>query len=493
MASAFVSLILLGLYLTMAPSQLTWSNFGSDAGDYLAAVLTQGIPHPSGYPTYIILGGLFQKIPLGTPYFRGALLSIIPAALACGLLSFLVNSMLPPLSTKRVFPGVLAGLWLGTTSLYWSQAVIVEVHALNALFVVLSLFWVYALGAPHSSFSQPGYLIALAALVGLGVGNHLILLLGAPVWLLALGWFARRPEGLKPAVWQLAALFFGLLVYLILPLRARHFPAINWGNPQNLEGFLWQVAAQPYQGLAFHTPQAVVWERLSSWVIALAAEVGYIGVALGILGLFAAFSKSRPIGWFSLFFGGIYSIFALGYYSNDSQVYLIPLYLLVAIWLAFGLDAISRRISKAGGAGMILLVIALLIYKGIATYPQVDPRRDLRAARFVEEYLDRIPPNALVITDADQDTFALWYYHFGLSARPDIILVVSKLADFEWYRQTLTHIYPHLSYPPDSPQYEKSGVWLADFLVFNPAKPVCRSTLDQESEQIVNTHCSFSR
>src|SRR4030065_1394574 len=85
--AGLVSLSVAILYLSIAPTRLSNANFGSDGGDLLAAVLTQGIPHPSGYPTYTLLGQLFQYLPFSTAVFRGVLGSLTPAALGAGLVT----------------------------------------------------------------------------------------------------------------------------------------------------------------------------------------------------------------------------------------------------------------------------------------------------------------------------------------------------------------------------------------------------------------------
>ena len=55
---------------TLAPG-LTWVHDGSDGGDLLAAALTRGVPHPSGYPTYqLLLRGAFALYP-GAPARAG--------------------------------------------------------------------------------------------------------------------------------------------------------------------------------------------------------------------------------------------------------------------------------------------------------------------------------------------------------------------------------------------------------------------------------------
>ena len=40
--------------MTAAPG-LTWAHFGADGGDLLAAAAVHGIPHPPGYPLYLLL------------------------------------------------------------------------------------------------------------------------------------------------------------------------------------------------------------------------------------------------------------------------------------------------------------------------------------------------------------------------------------------------------------------------------------------------------
>ncbi|MEZ4638589.1 MAG: DUF2723 domain-containing protein [Caldilineaceae bacterium] len=45
----------LSLYIfSMAPG-LTWANFGADGSELLAAAVTNGVPHPPGYPLYTLL------------------------------------------------------------------------------------------------------------------------------------------------------------------------------------------------------------------------------------------------------------------------------------------------------------------------------------------------------------------------------------------------------------------------------------------------------
>src|SRR2546428_12590155 len=58
-----------------------------DSGELVTAVHLLGIPHPSGYPLYVLLGKLWTLlIPLGSVAFRMSLFSAACAAGACAAL-----------------------------------------------------------------------------------------------------------------------------------------------------------------------------------------------------------------------------------------------------------------------------------------------------------------------------------------------------------------------------------------------------------------------
>ena len=70
-----VGLLPLIIYIyTLAPT-ITWRNDGADNGDFATAVAVEGVPHPPGYPTYLILGEAFKLLPFGDIAYRLNLLA----------------------------------------------------------------------------------------------------------------------------------------------------------------------------------------------------------------------------------------------------------------------------------------------------------------------------------------------------------------------------------------------------------------------------------
>ncbi len=133
--------------LTLAPD-LTQSFYSADGGELIAAAVTGGIPHPPGYPTYLLLGKLFSWLPWGTLAWRFNLLSAVCAAVGLGFTAATLRRHAPP---HAVGAAVLA---LAATPLLWQQAIVTEVYTLNFA-VLAALLWVLEGGKATAVLGRP--------------------------------------------------------------------------------------------------------------------------------------------------------------------------------------------------------------------------------------------------------------------------------------------------------------------------------------------------
>lgn len=484
--------LLVGLvYISIAPTRLTNSNFGSDAGDFLAAILTHGIPHPTGYPTYVLLGMITQNIPISTPVFRGVLESLVPAALAAGLLTGWLAFVIGAKTITQRAAAVVAGLAWGITPLLFSQAVIVEVHSLQSLIGVIVLWWI-TLNLQEQPQIHRNWILCLSFLIGVGLGNHLTIVLIAPAMLIALIFSKKNTGNWKLLVAQLTLMLVGSLVYLYLPLSARAYPPINWGNPQTMSGFIWEVTGNPYKGLVFHTETTILWDRIRSVASLLLDEFGPIGLIAGVIGLLQFSFHMKVLRWILVWIFVIYFVFAIGYSSQDSVSYLLPAVMVFAIWLSLAIPVISGIRWNRVPLGLLLsltLVVSLLL-RIPSTRVRVDPRLADQPARFAEQFLRDAPPNAIVNTSTDQDSFPLWFYHFGLLERPDLRVIVLPLTQFVWYQETLLHTYSDLAYPPLYEKDTPNTDWGKQILTLNPDRPVCITAISSKTDTGIAYECT---
>jgi hypothetical protein len=470
--SLTITLGLLLVYQSTAARGLTWRNDGSDGGDLTGAAAVSGVAHPGGYPTYLILARIFLVLPIGALAYRTTLLSVVAAIASATLCSLIVlRSSASRLSHARV-GGVLAAFALGLAPLFWSQAIITEVYTLHALFIT-GLTYLAVLILSATSDRRAGLVRAGGLLLGVSLGNHLTTLLFIPAWFGVLYWCERKIN-LRLWLESSLCLLVGLLVYAYVPLQASQHPPINWGNAADWDGFWWLVSGRGYRGLVFGLPTDLLVTRLQAWAGLIIAQFSWPGLMLALYGLFFAPTVTAASKALTVWLMVVYSIFAIGYGTSDSSAYLLPAVIALAIWLgwgiATGLDSLTGRWSALRSVALAV-VVAALFGNAVHHLPEVDASRDSTAEDYAQAILSQAPPNAILITSKDRDTFSIWYYHYALRQRPDLVVLVEPLLQFQWYLANMAYTYPDLVVP------DAAKISTADVIALND-RPACRTLLD---------------
>lgn len=444
---------------TLAPT-ITWRNDGLDSGDLATAVAVGGVPHPPGYPTYLILAELFEYLPFGDIAYRLNILSAVCATLTVMIIAAVLYQILSTaplsLSSTRVatnnnatqqqgFIGccaVSAALALAFSDLFWSQAVIAEVYALNAFFAAVLLYVALQIRPANKRWLAPTFF----CLLGLSLGNHpsILLFLPVPFSILAVRWQWRL------IVAGVLAFCVGLLPYSIIPIRAATFPPLNWGGATNWAGFVWLVSATPYRQFLFSLPWEFVPARTVFVVRLLGESFLWWGIPVGFLGFRRLLEHNRSLtrGFLVAFL--LISGYAIWYDTTDSYVYLLPIWLIVSVWIGWGLYELANlvqglRVSYPAKRQTIVLGIAFLPLLSLTlNFSEQDLSRDDDAIVYAETSLQTVAANAIIVTDSDARTFALWYGHYALGLRPDVAIINSHLLTYPWYQQTLRQTYSRL-------------------------------------------------
>lgn len=442
-------LVSCGVYLqTLAPT-ITWQHYATDSGDLATAVAVGGVPHPPGYPTYMVLGTLFQFITVGDVAYRLNLLSAVSAAVTVALTGLIIYRVLlahtRPTAAgpngRLIWGCALTGaLTLAFAPLFWSLAVVAEVYTLNTAFI--ALIWYGSLGL---SPRNERWLLPLLALgFGLGLGNHLTLLLILPglPFLITVQWRWSL------ALATLAAFLAGLSVYGILLLRAAALPPVNWGQATTWPNFRWLVSAELYRGYLFSLPLALIPPRLVALgQIGVGSVMGW-GLLLGLAGLHWLVHHHRRLVYGLLLPGLIMAGYAVLYNTADSAVYLLPVLMILALFLGWGLydAAVHLASSPLSQAGLVLSAFIFIpLLSLLLNFSGQDLSHDYEALEFAQANLERVQPQAIIITNDDYRTFALWYGRYALAMRPDVAIVNSNLLPYSWYQAVLQQTHPHVT------------------------------------------------
>src|SRR6266550_4057016 len=232
-AAAIVSALVFLLYLiTLAPSTAMW-----DTSEYIAAAYTFGLPHPPGNPFFVLLGRFFAILPIAPNVaMRINILAAVCSAGAAGMWFLITERVLVgwlPERWQRIVGGSLAALIGATAFTVWAQSVVNEkVYTVSLLGLALvSWLTVRWCDDPYGPKADR-LLVMIGYLSGLGFANHMAGFLALPAVAVAVP--LRRFDILLR--WRLllafaGALLLGMTPFLMQPLRAAHFPAINEGEP----------------------------------------------------------------------------------------------------------------------------------------------------------------------------------------------------------------------------------------------------------------------
>jgi hypothetical protein len=297
-----------------------------DTGEFQTVAPILGTAHPTGYPTYVILGFLVNLLltPLGEPAFRMNVFSLLCVAVAAAAAVRLTIRL-----TGSTPLGIGVGLALATTPVAWNLATRADPHTLHLAFVAV-LFAVLVRWEHARRDAQPGadrWLVLAALVFGLAAGNHsLTLLLAAPIGLYVLSvhpGILLRPRLIGACVAVLVGSL--VLVYLELPIRAGilgFFRApLVYGRPDTWDGFWYVALAEQFRGslndLLGEIPRKVggLWELAGSQfgLLTPAIVVGFLatvvrhpryalltGSAMAITVLFNASYSNADIGRYYL-------------------------------------------------------------------------------------------------------------------------------------------------------------------------------------------------
>ena len=298
-AACGAGLLLLAYLATLAPSVTLW-----DAGEFLSAIRTLGIPHPPGTPLFVFLAHAWTSV-LGFVDFTvaaNALSAVMSAVgVACLARTFAVGS-------AGAGGVLLASLVAGTGAALWQSATETEVYGyalclaavglaladhagahwsgkhrrlvaftfglavplhISALVAGPAIMVLAATDAGGSTSMRAALPLAAAWCVATGIGTASVLPIAAgaglalvPLLLPVGGAEDGRWEGIVAALLALLAASFTL----VMLVRARHDPWVNQGNPVDWSSFLHVVARSQYDVPPIWPRRAPAWLQVGNLV-----------------------------------------------------------------------------------------------------------------------------------------------------------------------------------------------------------------------------------
>lgn len=385
---AGVGLLALAVYVqTLLPS-VGWGDIARF--QYVARVW--GIPHRFGYPLYIAASRLFGYLPVGDLAYRVNLMSAVFAALA----AVTVYLMVMRLAGDEI-AAASAALSFAFSRTLWDRAVVAEVYSLNAFLVGAVLLVLLAWHQTH----RTGLLYLGIGLYALSFGNHMtvVTLVPAVLYLVLVTDYRVLLDPKRVAVMAGLALL-GASQYLYVILRARQQPLLNELGPFSWRGWIHWMTRSRFPGQFFGYTLGDQVDRMRIFLELLAKQFFRWGYILGWIGGWEQLKANlRGFAFLVLAALGIY-VFGMNYGGITSRIYLVPTYLIFAVFLGCGLTAMRRWLAGLlhdrprwlawpllGSLAAVILVMPLYpLWQNWAEVDQSDNTyyRDM-AWNFVEE------------------------------------------------------------------------------------------------------------
>ena len=328
-----------------------------DSGELVAAVSVLGIPHPSGYPLYVLLGKLWTLLlPIGSIAYRMSLFSVACTAAACGLLHHLLRRLG---RTPRRRP------WPRCYSPSRPASGARPTCSVSTRSTCCSWSWSWPRRSPGSATGEDRLLLLACFLCGLGATNHTFMGLVA----FAVGIFAlvtrpgllRRPRLL---VAMPAAAIVGLLPYAYLPLRSRMDPPLDWGNPETFSAFMNVVLRRDFWNRSWAEGPADAIPIAADYLSSIGYELLIAGAVLAVVGVVAARRRGAqrwPVVLPLLVMAA--NAFAVGLHGSRSDIfiwhrYYIPSYAMAALLAGLGCAGGARARGAAPPGRLAALGVA---------------------------------------------------------------------------------------------------------------------------------------
>ncbi len=338
MTAAVVTLFL--VIPTLLPGVANW-----DTAEFQTVGPVLGTAHPTGYPSYVILGWVASILlqPFGDPAYRMNMLQAITAALAVAGAVGIVQML-----TGMRWIALATGLMLGCSQLFWRLATHADPHMLH-LALVSGLFLLLLAWERRRRSEDPGivrhadrWLVAAALVYGVAVANHSLALLLPPaigLFVLAVDWrVILRGRTVLACVGVLAATL--TVLFLELPIRAAMHAPLVYGHPDTWSGFIYVVLGEQFRGSLVDpfgdlgTKAGAVIDLISGWL-------GPVGI-VAAFGLATSLVRRPRYVLLSGLAAFAACFFAASYVNADiERYYLVPL-LVAYTWIGLGVaDAVS--------------------------------------------------------------------------------------------------------------------------------------------------------
>ena len=172
---------------------------------------------------------------------------------------------------------------------------------------------------------------------------------------------------------------------------------------------------------------------------------------LGLFGLLFQYQQNKKdfiVTGLLFFFTGLAIVLYLNQVSlqpRERDYAYVGSFYVFAIWIGLGVLQVIHWLTKVVNqkvASVIATVVCLLAVPVLMAQQEWDDHdrsQKLLPRDLARNYLESCPPNAILFSFGDNDTYPLWYAQEVEGIRPDVRVVVNSLLGSDWYMRELRY------------------------------------------------------
>ncbi len=286
------------------------------------------------------------------------------------------------------------------------------------------------------------------------------------------------------------ALFLaGLSVHFFMMIRAHQDPLINQTDPTTWKAMISVLQREQYPPRSiFHREAPLLWQLGHLWgtsvwqtgQLAGRQVVGYIQqftflpyptlidrvlpLLLWLMGIVYQMSGNWRVGisfLTTLLINSIGLMVLLNFTDGevrDRDYFYFGFYQFAALFLGLGVGGLLRQIwfgarewarplARAGAVFLLALPLLPVLLGPFGLHPkwfEHDRSRNWIPYYYAKNILDSLPPDAILCTNGDNDTFPLWYLQEVEHHRQDVRVVNLSLINLPWYIKQLRDYEPRV-------------------------------------------------
>ncbi len=451
--------LIASVFIPLAIYLLTFSreNGFADSGLFSAAVVDLAIPLPPGYPTYLIIGYLFTKLPfsLNTNLY---LISILASCITLTLIFLSVKL----LCGKNINQFTNLAAFITTVSVafsyqFWSGTINIESFPLTITFIFLILFLLLKtrelIIKNDYKFNQKikKMILIISIVLGIGSGlNPIIVFSLIPIAIFALFFKDVLIKNKKFILSNiLIILIITTLLYLYLPLRAQQNPYLNFGNPTTLSS-IWDVMSgkgfvsksESTEIIGFTLNFKILLKTLSHYFEILLIQFNPLLLLLSAIGMLSLKNRtSLLLMLISILLTS--SILGILYISGNQEYWFLPSFIALALFFGVAINNLASKtyskIPQLPEKLLIFFAITISLLPLFFWFNYLNRASNNITSTYIANLYSGIANNAILIGGGNIFEGQTAYAKFVSKTRPDIFPLIGNFYyDFKWYRQNIS-------------------------------------------------------